>query len=139
MVELAPDLIEAYKNTYYKVKLPDGELSLYIDQRSTKLLDFLSLNNISQAAIITAYNPQSLLTDNAINQHQQAKLYNELVLGNYMIFNGVNSDPHTVWQDESSFLVCHIDLQAAQKIAKAYQQNALVFIKKEAIPRLIFC
>lgn len=121
------------------MRLPIGELSLCIDQKSFELFDFFSINKIKQAAIITAYNPFSVSVTNHKNQKQNEKLYNELKGFNFLIFKGVNVDMKRIWEDEASFLVCNIDLCSAQNIARKYQQTAIVFIKKEAIPHLISC
>lgn len=131
--------MQAYRATVYEVALPDQLISLFIDRFNQSLYKFYQSAKIDQMAIITAYNPRSEICLDSINQKNQKNLNQTLRSKNYSFFNGKNIDPSHQWIDEPSFCVVNISNIAAQQLARQYHQNAIVFIKSDAIPRIICC
>jgi hypothetical protein len=116
-------LLEAYKNTKYKVFEPS--LTIEIGKINQELDDLLLKYGSKNWAFITAYNPYSrvLTQDENKSRHNEMK---ELVR-NYLTFegHGVGEDPS--WEPELSLLIIGISKDDASKIGKKFEQNAIVY------------
>ena len=116
-------LIEAYKNTKYKVF--ESNLTIEVDKLNQELDDLLIKHESDKWAFITAYNPYSkvLTQDENISRHNEMK---ELV-SNYITFegHGVGEDP--TWEPELSLLIIGITKVEASKIGNKFEQNAIVY------------
>lgn len=53
------------------------------------------------------------------------------------MIESLNVDPSGKWPPEKSFFVPGLDLNTARSIGQQFNQNAIVWIDSEAIPRLI--
>jgi hypothetical protein len=116
-------LIEAYKNTKYKVF--ESNLTIEVGKLNQELDDLLKKHESDKWAFITAYNPYSkvLTQDENKSRHNEMK---ELVR-NYITFegHGVGEDP--TWEPELSLLIIGITKDEASKIGKKFEQNAIVY------------
>ena len=127
------DLLEAYKNTKYKVFQDD--IVIEIDKLNDKLKELLNKYNSTEWAFITAFNPYS----KALNQDENIERHNELkeLTNSYIIFegHGVGEDP--TWEPELSLFIIGISKVEASKIGKKFEQNAIVYGELNNSPELI--
>jgi hypothetical protein len=130
------DLITAYRNAEYIV-FADENIVMKIGKYSCKLERLMQKKACHQAAFITACNPYSKQLDDSTNNQAQAKLIADLHLQNFEFINGVGRDSIGIWPDEKSLLILNITKIQAEKLARKYQQNAMLWIDKDATPQLI--
>ena len=55
----------------------------------------------------------------------------------YPVIESLNLDPADSWPAEKSFFVPGLDLNTSQSLGQQFDQNAIVWIDSDAIPRLI--
>lgn len=126
-------LIEAYKNTKYKVLEPNITIEIGELNQDVDLL--LIRHKSAEWAFITAYNPYSrvLTEDENKVRHDELK---ELTK-DYITFegHGVGEDP--AWEPELSLFIIGITRDEASKIGKKFEQNAIVCGVINSNPELI--
>lgn len=127
------DLLEAYKNTKYKVSQQD--IVIEINKFNDKLNELLYKYNSTEWAFITAFNPYSkvLTQDENIERHNELK---ELTTS-YIIFegHGVGDDP--TWEPELSLFIIGITKADAILVGEKFEQNAIVCGEINSTPELI--
>ena len=134
--QLAPDLIKAYELTNFHVKA-DPAFKLNIGKASEELKELLKQNRVESAAFITAWNPYSKSLSDKENQSRNEQLKNELNIRSLKFIDGFGQDPLGQWDGEDSFLVLGIELEASKKLGVQFEQNAIVWSDKDALPQLI--
>ena len=110
---------------------------LYIDQYSEPMYQLMITKKISNAAIVTAYNPLSQIQSAKKNRTAHAKLIETLKSRSIPLIDSNNIDSFKVWPDEKSVCILGIDLETTQSIGQQFKQNAVVWIDKDAIPRIV--
>ena len=133
---LDQDLISAYKATSFHVKA-EPAFTLNIGKVSNELNALFKQNNISNASFITAWNPYSKSLSDEENQARNKELKNELNIRSLKFIDGFGQDPLGQWSGEDSFLVFGIGLEASKKLGNQFEQNAIVWSDKDAVPQLI--
>jgi len=134
---IASNLVTSYRRTHYRVGAGCGSILLRIDQHSESLEKILATSKQSCAAIVSAYNPYSQLASNEENLGAHEQLRNLLQHHPYPIIESLNIDPTGQWPPEESLFVPGLDLNTGRSIGQKFNQNAIVWIDNEAIPRLI--
>ena len=130
-------LIAHYTQAHYRIGDTAESMTLRIDQYSAPLAQFLAASHRSCAAIISAYNPYSELLSNAENLAAHESLRNLLIHHATPGIESLNVDPAGIWPAEKSFLIPGIDINTAKSLGQQFRQNAIVWIDRNAIPRLI--
>lgn len=87
--------------------------------------------------MISAYNPCSQLQSNEDNLAAHESLKHYLSRHSYPMLESLNIDPTGIWPTEKSFFVPGLDLDTAKSLGRRFNQNAIVWIDGDAIPRLI--
>jgi hypothetical protein len=84
----------------------------------------------TQFALITAYNPRSMLLPRRVNEARQQVLRDLLVLGCYRVEHcvGFEDEPDGTWR-EPSWLVHGIERDEAIIFGRAFRQNTIVFCR----------
>ena len=134
--KLAPDLISAYEVTNFHVKA-EPAFTLKVGKASEELKALFNQNNVTSAAFITAWNPYSKSLSVKENQARNDQLKNELIIRSLKFIDGFGQDPLGQWSGEDSFLVLGIDLEASKKLGNQFEQNAIVWMDEDAVPKLI--
>ena len=145
------ELIDAYRQTCFRVSFPDGDsFDVYIGKTHPDLdaklhryyikdWTFQQIQHCTDWAIVTAYNPGSKsTTTKAEDKSAHDKLVTELKANDRVRFfeaNGIGSDGHS----EKSVLVQGLDLQTAFELGKRYGQNAIVHGELGNVARLVGC
>lgn len=130
-------LIRCYVTAHYQARIDSGTLTLLIGQHNESLSKLMKENGTQCALYITAYNPHSQPQDREINLTASSQLFVLLSTLSIHIFSGESSDPAGKWPAEPSFLALGIDLVAAKTLGRQFAQNAIVWVDRDVIPRLI--
>ena len=133
---LDADLIKAYEITNFHVKTVPA-FTLNIGKVSEELKALLNQNDVSNAAFITAWNPYSKSLSDEENQARNAQLKNELNIRSLEFIDGFGQDPAGQWSGEDSFLVLGISLETSKNLGAQFEQNAVVWSDKDAVPQLM--
>ena len=131
-----PDLLKSYKLANYHVDASPSFI-LKIDIHSPELESIYKTSHKHTAAFITAFNPYSQELSAQENKDRNHKL-EELIQSlhfDYMRGEGKCGDGD--WDGEESFLIFGITEKQASKIGKEFEQNAIVWCGKDAIPQLL--
>ena len=131
-----PDLLKSYKLANYHVDASPSFI-LKIDIHSPELESIYKTSHKHTAAFITAFNPYSQELSNQENKDRNLKL-EELIKSlhfDYMRGEGKCGDGD--WDGEESFLIFGITEKKASEIGKEFEQNAIVWCDKDAIPQLL--
>ncbi|WP_240142546.1 DUF3293 domain-containing protein [Nitrosomonas oligotropha] len=134
---ISSSLIANYTHADYRIGTAADCITLKIDQYSEPLAQFLATLNQSCAAIISAYNPcsQSVSGEENIAAHEALRHF--LAGHAYQGIESVHTDPAGVWPAEKSFFIPGIDMHSAKSLGQQFSQNAIVWIERDAIPRLV--
>lgn len=135
---ISAELIAHYTHAHYRIGTSVESITLRISQYSAPLAQFLAASNQSRAAIISAYNPFSELLSDEENLVAHEALRNSLMHHTYPVIESLNIDPAGVWPTEKSFFTPGIDINIAKSLGQQFRQNAIVWIDRDTIPRLIF-
>jgi hypothetical protein len=133
---LEKDLISVYEVTNFLVKA-NPAFTLNVNKVSEELKTLFKQNRVDSAAFITASNPYSESLSSEENKLRNKQLQSELNLRSLMFIGGFGQDPLGQWDGEDSFLVLGISLEASKKLGEQFEQNAIVWSDKDAIPQLI--
>lgn len=136
--ELSADLVSNYFRASYQVGMGIDTFALHIDQYSEPMFQLMLARNVSNAAIITAYNPLSQIQSVKKNQTAHAKLMETLKRYSKSLIDSVNIDSFGIWPEEKSVCVLGIDLEMTRSLGREFKQNAVVWVDKDAVPRLVF-
>lgn len=131
------DLIASYLHTDYQIIINNELISLRINHFSEPLAHLLRAMQQSCGAIISGYNPQSKLQSDEDNVRAHQLLQQYLHNQGYAITECVHSDPAGRWPIEKSFFIIGLNLDDSCSIGQQFNQNAIVCISSDAIPRLI--
>ncbi len=134
---LAPETVRAYRNACYRVSDGAERFQLCPDSYSPGLAALLSRYGVGSAAFITACNPLGQLHDEVENKRRMAMLRARLQPARWHILEGQGSDPAGEWPTEGSFLVLGPSLDQVSTLGCEFNQNALLWSSKDAIPRLL--
>jgi hypothetical protein len=131
------NLLRSYFATVYELPTENGVVRASIDgeigRDESTLPDLLQQN----FAILTAYNPRSMLLPRRVNESRHQVLRDLLVLGCYRVEHcvGFEDEPEGVWR-EPSWLAHGIDREEAINFGRAFRQNSIVYCRG-ARPELI--
>ena len=130
------ELWKAYEETDFIVHSKPA-FTLNIGQFSEQLKQLLNSHKVTSAAFVTAYNPFSQQLSEDENSERQTRLIDEIQSRGLSLFQGLGQHPNHQWQGEPSVLILGIDLEAAKKLARTYEQNAFVWCDEACTPQLI--
>ena len=122
-------LLRSYFATIYELPTANGALRASLDgengQDTAALPDFLR----RQFALLTAYNPRSMLLPRRVNDGRHHVLRDLLILGCYRVEPCVGSEaePEGVWR-EPAWLVHGMDRDEAVAFGRVFRQNAIVYV-----------
>ena len=131
--KISAEKIAAYRATEYRFGEGLDAITLRIDQASPALLELYARLAHTRCVFITAFNPQGA----AENESAHVRLGREL-RGLYpIVIEGAGADPTGAWSQEKSYFSLGVDLETARVLGRRYQQDAVVWTGKDAIPKLI--
>lgn len=136
MTSLPPDIIQAYITAEYRV-LGDEPFLLEIGHFSEHLADLYRSLDVHSAAFLTAYNPGGALATDSENRAVQQHLLRVLESLALTWLPAFGADPIGVWPGEQSVLAIGLCLDQATQLGRQFNQNAIVWIGDDAVPRLV--
>jgi hypothetical protein len=134
--KISTAVIEAYKTACFRVLIEDGFI-LRLEEVNHQLVSLFDKNQVESATFITAYNPFSQPTTEHENIATQAEMQAEITSLNLSSYPGQGEDPTGQWPGEVSTLVMGMGLEEAMVLGVKYQQNAIIWIGRDAKPQLI--
>lgn len=138
--DISHELVKDYARTCYQVNgFTDSTetFTLHVNQYSESMFQLLAKQKVSGAAIITAYNPLSQIQSDEKNRAAHEMLLRTLWHYSVFILDSINIDPFGIWPEEKSICIFGLNLESARSIGNQFNQNAIVWIGKNAVPRLI--
>ncbi|MCL2779308.1 MAG: DUF3293 domain-containing protein [Polyangiaceae bacterium] len=130
-------LFRQYLSTVYDLPSSTGPLRVSLDgdvvQDPSSLPELLT----RPFAILTAYNPRSMLLPRKVNDARHAVLRDLLVLGCYRVEQcvGYEDDPEGTWR-EPSWLVHGMDRDEAIAFGRVFRQNTII-LSRNGRPELV--
>jgi len=125
----------AYRAASYRVTHPHP-FSFAIGVESPALARLHQHLGVDDSAFVTAHNPHSQLLSPRENELRHEALRRELAAAGHLFFEGVASDPASVWPDEASLWVPDLGHEGARSLGQRWGQNAVVVIRRDAIPTI---
>jgi len=136
---LTDQLIEAYTATDFVLfDTGDGEVVVNVGRHSAAFDRVLAARKAETAVIVTAYNPRSKVLPDAANRLRHAQLTALLDARGYDYALGEGRDPTGHWKAELECVVFGIPVETGLDLARAFDQNAIVFIRRGQPPELAY-
>ena len=131
------NLLRSYFATVYELPNDSNVLRASIDGEIVKDAATLPPLLRSKFAVLTAYNPRSMLLPRRVNDTRQQVLRDLLVLGCYRVEHcvGYDEEPEGVWR-EPAWLVHGIEREEAIMVGRTFRQNTIVYCR-DARPELV--
>lgn len=125
-----PNLLRSYMSTVYELPSPNGILRVALDGDVATDITMLPEPLTRTFALLTAYNPRSMLLPKRVNEARHQVLRDLLVLGVYRVEHavGYEDEPEGVWR-EPVWFVHNMDREEAQNFGRVYRQNTIVFAR----------
>jgi len=130
------DLLNSYKLANYHVDASPSFI-LKIGIQSPELESIYKTSHKHTAAFITAFNPYSQELSNQENKDRNHKLEELIQSLHFDYIHGEGKCGDGDWDGEESFLIFGISEKQASEIGKKFEQNAIVWCDKDAIPQLL--
>jgi len=133
---ITPSLLESYESADYHVDASTSFI-LKIGVQSPELVNIYKTSHKHTAAFITAFNPYSQELSNQENKDRNHKLEKLIQSLHFDYIHGEGKCGDGDWDGEKSFLILGISEEQASEIGKEFEQNAIVWCDKDAIPHLL--
>ena len=131
-------LHEAYRRTSYRAALASGaRIAIRVGQTCAALDEELRARGLATWAYVTAANPHAERLSEAENAARHAQLVS--ALAGYVCREGESAGDDGAWPPERSLLVLGIAEPAAVRIARRFEQEAIVAGALGEPARLVFC
>ncbi len=131
------NLLRSYFSTVYELPIDGGTLRASLDGELVK--DESALPDLLRTdfAIVTAYNPRSMLLPRRVNEARHQVLRDLLVLGCFRVEHcvGYDEEPDGAWR-EPAWLVHGIGREEAVTFGTAFRQNTIIYCR-EMRPELV--
>lgn len=135
------DLLKAYRETNYEVRLPDGDLLvLRHGQPNPKLDKYIAEEHAAAPSwvFITAWNPESLQLPEKENAAAMRQLKAELEKRRYPHLEGIGRGTETSWE-EPSLIAFGPSARDAKQLGVQFRQNAVVVGRQYQDARVLWC
>ena len=129
-------LQEAYQQSEYWPLQP--RIQILLGQNQPELETLLIDNNSCFACLITAHNPRSKPLLQNENREKQQKMIRVLESLNLRYLQALSIDPKGKWPDEQQLMVLDCDRELGKKLARQFDQNAIVHIEIDQLTELVF-
>jgi hypothetical protein len=131
------NLLRSYFATVYELPTENGLLRVSMDGEVVQDLTAMPELLRTRFAVLTAYNPRSMLLPRRVNEGRHQVMRDLLILGCYRVEHcvGYDEEPEGVWR-EPAWLVHGIDRDEATYFGRTFRQNTVVYCR-ETRPELI--
>ena len=131
---LPEPLLQAYQATHYRVA--DCDWYLQLGQAQPALAPYYQRHAVQCAAYLTACNPLGELLPDHLNARRMDQLRQALQRAGWSWLDGQGHDPEGNWPGEDSVLVWGMTESTARAWGQQWNQNAVVHIAADCVPRL---
>ncbi len=123
-------LLRQYLATVYELPTPNGPVRASLDGDVVTDPSTLSEVLTRPFAILTAYNPRSMLLPRKVNDARHNVLRDLLILGCYRVEGcvGFEEDPEGTWR-EPAWIAHAMDRDEAIAFGRVFRQNTIVMCK----------
>ena len=130
-------LLRSYLATVYELPTPNGPIRASLDGDIVNDPSTLPELLNKPFAILTAYNPRSMLLPRKVNDGRHVVMRDMLLLGVYRVEAcvGFEEDPEGTWR-EPSWLVHAMDRDEAIAFGRVFRQNSIIMCRQSR-PELI--
>ena len=135
--QIHPDKVQAYLATDYRLGHTNRDIVLTIGKHSARLAALFAESVDSCGAFLTAYNPRGAEQSKAANVKAHAELAASLREMGLPVIEGSGSEKGSKWPAERSYFALGIALEPAEAIGRHFDQDAIVWVGADAIPRLV--
>ena len=131
------NLLRSYFATVYELPTDTGVLRASMDGEIVSDVSALPPLLRAEFAILTAYNPRSMLLPRRVNEARHQVMRDLLILGCYRVEHcvGYDEEPEGVWR-EPAWVVHGIEREEAIYFGRAFRQNTII-VGRDARPELI--
>jgi hypothetical protein len=131
------NLLRSYLATVYELPTEAGLLRVSLDGEIVQDPGTLPELLRRDFAVLTAYNPRSMLLPRRVNEGRHQVMRDLLILGCYRVEHcvGYDEEPEGVWR-EPAWLVHGIGREEAVYFGRTFRQNTIV-VCQNARPELI--
>lgn len=130
-------LLRGYLSTLYELPTPAGPLRVSLDGENTTDPRGMPEILTRRFALLTAYNPRSMLLPRRVNESRHLVLRDLLILGCYRVEPAVGSEGEGEGTfREPAWLVHGMDRDEAIAFGRVFRQNTVVYAQ-EGRPELI--
>jgi hypothetical protein len=130
-------LLRQYLATVYELPTANGPLRASLDGDVVTDASTLPELLTRPFAVLTAYNPRSMLLPRKVNEARHVVLRDLLILGCYRVEGcvGYDDEPEGTWR-EPAWLVHAMDRDEAVSFGRVFRQNT-VLVCRNARPELV--
>ncbi len=128
-----------YLQTDFVVKDGEVHITIRVGELNSALDELLMDRGAKAWAFITAQNPGSVTLSARENDFRQSQLRQLLDDKGYKYLHGYGQGKDGNWPPEQSFLILNVERDAALKIGRIFDQNAIVAGRIGIEPQLIWC
>ncbi len=121
------NLLRSYLATVYEFSTSTGPIRVSLDGDAIAEAPALPELLLKPFAVLTAYNPRSMLLPRKVNEQRHQVMRDLLVLGVYRVEAcvGYEDDPEGTWR-EPSWVVHGMDRDEAVSFGRVFRQNTIV-------------
>lgn len=121
-------LLRSYFATVYEFSTGGGALRASLDGEIVQDLGALPDLLQRRFAVLTAYNPRSMLLPRRVNEQRHFVLRDLLILGCYRVEPcvGAEADAEGVWR-EPAYLVHNMERDEAISFGRVFRQNTILY------------
>ncbi len=131
-------LLRSYYATIYELPSPKGVVRASLDGETLSAVDGFPDLLRTTFALLTAYNPRSMLLPRRVNEGRHQVMRDMLILGCYRVEPcvGYEADSkESVWR-EPAWLVHGMDREEAVAFGRVFRQNVVIVVR-EGRPEII--
>ena len=134
---MEPNLLRSYFATVYELPTESGVIRVSLDGEIVSDPQTLPELLREDFAVLTAYNPRSMLLPKRVNEGRHQVMRDLLILGCYRVQQcvGYDEQPNSVWR-EPAWMVLGVEREEAIYFGRTFRQNT-VLVCHEARPELI--
>ena len=122
-------LLRSYFSTIYELPTADGALRASLDGETVKDPTALPELLRTQFAVLTAYNPRSMLLPRRVNEARHQVMRDMLILGCYRVEPCVGFEAEkkeSVWR-EPAWVVHGMDREEVIAFGRVFRQNVVIY------------
>ena len=134
---IAADKIRAYRATDYRLGHTAQDIVLAPGLRSDRLFELFSAKSVECGAFLTAYNPRGNQKSDTENKQAHALLAAALTERGLDSIEGSGSETGGNWPAEKSYFAFGLSRDGAVAFGQQFDQDAIVWVGKHAVPELV--